>query len=336
MAPRSDGSKRNPARIFSFDSLRSSSSRNSLDKTQYDLGSPKPSVDQAPANQTWIDRELVETRNWESPSFSSSFGIERSDELRKPTPVRPDSREDLSRSKARWEHLRQHVLGVSRPTTPPIVNPPTAPPSRAQTPKPSRLARFGFRHTVDQAGELEVDDASQFATELQSICRSIRSQKIQAKVDREPTGASLQLPSMSHTSLSTLASSSVDSFAHGSTKKFEILRRPHSVQSLTHAQSSVPSIRPLYQSLFQHATPSATRPSTLPLEAQVLSTLLIPFMTSERGVHMDDERRMAAGAFDLLTRTWPPYDEVSSSTVRDAASLMEHAGYGNRALFVVL
>jgi hypothetical protein len=357
MAPKGNGSKRNPVRLFSFDSLKSSSSRSSLDNLEHVLGgrgSPKPSIDHIPekqdrgnreaADQNWTEKELVESpKLGEEPlSFlTPSVGPER---RVNPAPENLNrsahSGEDpllVSRPRARWEHLRQHVTGVpSRPNTPPNAPSrpasPTShnlPPPRAQTAKPSRLARLGFRHVVDQARELDVDETRKFASELQNICWSIQSAEGQKKVDREPTGSTLYFPFMSNSSLSTMGSSSVDNFTHGSNKKIEI-RRPPSLHSLAHAHYSISSIRPLYQSLLQHATPSVNRlrpTSSLPLEAQVLSTLFTPFTTFERGIHVDDEMRLAAEAFDLLTRTWLPSDEVSPSSVRDVASLIKRTGH---------
>jgi hypothetical protein len=167
---------------------------------------------------------------------------------------------------------------------------------------------------VDQAREVDVDDTRRFADDLQNICWSIRSVDIhKTKMDREPTPSSLHLPFMSTASLATADGSSLENLTLLSKKKFEV-RRPQSVQSL--ALYPTFSIRPLYQLLLQRATPSAARPlpaSSLPLEAQVLSTLLTPFTNSEWGTNVDDERRSAMEAFDLLTRTWPPSNEVSPS-----------------------
>ena len=359
MAPKGDESKRNPVRIFSFDSFKSTSSLDKLEHVPGGRGSPKPSIDsgwQAPDKQDWENRDAAD-QNWtdkeriESPklvetplsSQTSSVGPEQGVSLRKHAPGklnRSDNGENpppVSRSKARWDHLRQHVIGAqTRSATPPIASSQSSPaasqhtssPSRSQTPKPSRLARFGFRHVVDQARELGVDDAHKFAVELRNLCWSIRSAESHRKVDREPTGSSLHLHFMSNTSLSTMGNSSTDSFSHSSNKKFE-LRRPPSTQSLTHAHYSISSIGPLYQSLLKHATPTvngAFPAPRLPVEAEVLSTLLAPFTASERGVHVDDEMRLAVEAFGLITRTWPPSNEVSPFAVRDVASLMKHTG----------
>ena len=353
MASRGDESKRNRVRIFSFDSLKSSSSRSSLDKLEHDLsgrGSPKPSIawrvpdnpdggNGNAADQELTVKELVESpRLGEEPlSFlTSGVGPERRvGNLRKPAPEklnRSDSGENLpsiSQSGARWEHLRQYVIGVpARSGTPPIAPSQSFPttsqhtlPPRSQSPKPSRLAKFGFRHVVDQARELGVDDTRKFAAELQNICWSIRSVEGHRK---EPTGSSLYLPFMSNTSLSTMENSGADNFSHGNNNNFQF-RRPQSMQSLAHAHYSVSSIGPLYQSLLQHATPvNGALPSPrLPMEAEVLSTLLTSFTTSARGVHVDDEMRLAVESFDLLTRTWPPSNEVSPLEVVDVASLIK-------------
>jgi hypothetical protein len=343
MAPKGDGNKRNPIRLFSFDSLKTSSSRSSFDKPEDSQGVPGPlkpsTLDHIPehdkgnhagktTDRNWIDKKLVESPRLDEISLSSltsSNGPERRANIRRPTPMNLDTpiiHEDpplISPSKARWEHLRQHVLPApSRPITPSIASPQpslvtsiTQPPSRTQTPKPSLFTRR-FRHVVDQAREVDVDDTRTFADDLQNICWSIRSVH-KTKVDREPTASSLHLPFMSTASLLTTDGASVDNLTLLSKKKFDV-RRPQSVQSLALYPTS--SIKPLYQLLLQRATPSAARPlpaSRLPLEAQVLSTLLTPFTNSEWSTDVDDERRFAVEAFDLITRTWPPSDEVSPS-----------------------
>lgn len=365
MAPKGDTSKRKPARIFSFDTLKSSSSRGSMDKAEYGPStmSPKPFIDQIieqydrgnsePAGQNWTEKEMVGSPLLSEESLSlrtSSLGPDRRVNLRKNTPVNINLSENPSsesRPKARWEHLRQHVLGAStRPATPPTtssqpsptVSTHSLPASRAQTPKPSRFARLGFRHIVEQARELEVDETWRFTAELQNICWSIRAvDGKKASVDREPSGSSLHIPFISNTSFSTLTSPSVDNFTYGSNKKLEI-RRPQSVLSLAHAQYSTSSIRPLYQILLDHATPSLSMPhltSELPLETLVLSTLLMPFTISEGDALVDDDKRLAAEALNLIIRTWPVSDKVSVSSVHDIASLITHSG-GRAALFMVL
>lgn len=337
MAPKGDGNKRNPVRLFSFDTFKTPSSRSSLDKPEHGLDSKPSTLDRIlerrdqgsivgeTAHQNWTDQELVESpRLREEPlPFIRS---ERRVNLRKPEPLNlnttatHEASEDQplrSPSGARWERLRQHVLPVpTRSVTPPIPPSPhssiTSLPPRSQTPKPSRLARLGFRHVVDQVREVDVDDTRKFAAEIQNICWSIRpAEGHRIKVDREPTGSSLHLPFMSTMSLATVGS--IDNLTHGSSKKLEV-RRPPSVQSLAHAHYPVLSVRSLHQSLLRHATLSASKPlpaSSLPLETLVLSTLLTPFVTFERGTHMEDERRLAAEAFSVITRTWPPLDEVS-------------------------
>lgn len=112
-----------------------------------------------------------------------------------------------SRARARWNSVRQYVLSPSRqgetsgsrsPTPTPTPTPtsdqrhhrqssslssstaipfPQRPSSSSQTQKPgSRLAaRLGFRHVVDHAREVAVDENRKFANEVFRACRAARA-----------------------------------------------------------------------------------------------------------------------------------------------------------------
>ncbi|RDB29723.1 hypothetical protein Hypma_014167 [Hypsizygus marmoreus] len=330
--------KKNPRRILSFEALKNRTSSHSYDQHNGRATPTKPlalhqisekgtiGADDAP-NDTWTGIDLVESPHLDGDE-SSSFRVaspppERRAKPRKPPPLKftrpttPDGSSLASPSRARWEHLRQHVLPIPiRPETPPFQLPTgaaqTLPLPRAPTPKPSRLARLGFRQVVEQAREVALDDTRRFAIELEKVCWSIRfTEPHRVKVEAT-IGSSLHLPFMSNTSLATTGTSSVDNLSIGSHKKHE-MRRPQSVQSLTTAYRSIPSVKPLYQTLLHHATPSADgvfpMPS-LPLESLVLSTLLIPFLASERSSQSDDERWTSIAAFEVISRTWAPQNEV--------------------------
>ncbi|KAF5379141.1 hypothetical protein D9615_005965 [Tricholomella constricta] len=331
----SDGKKK-PQRLLSFDALTSRTSSNASETTHIRPLPPKPSTlrhigvdngkETTPGSsespqENWMGIDLVETPGAIDHDYGSLRALSPAPERkRKPAPLKftrpttPDATSVASPSRARWEHLRQHVLPIPiRPATPP---PPPAPvavaqtlPARSQTPKPSRLARLGFRQVVDQARE--VDDTRKFALEIEKVCWSIRfAEPPKVKADPTLTGTSLHLAFMSNASLASTGTSNVDTHAHGN-RKLE-LRRPQSVQSLTMASRSVSSMKPLYQILLHYGTPSADGkppPPSLPRESLVLSTLLTPFLTSEHGSQLDQERWTAIEAFEVITRTWAPHNE---------------------------
>lgn len=328
----SDG-KRTPRRLFSFDSIKpSSTQRSSVDSSPSHAPqgvAALPQVDET-------DRDLVKSPGGprDDKMSSRSVGSDKSRRAaaRRPTPVMvsiptrpitPDSLPPPSPSRARWEHLRQHVLPLPvRPPTPPLA-PPTAPPSlavpqpRSQTPKPSRLARLGFRQVVEHAREVAGDDTRRFAFEIQKACWSARStEHHKFKADRElqagTIGSSLYLPFMSTTSLATGGGTSTANLTHASNKKHE-MRRPQSVQSLALSNRAVPSLKQLYQALLHYAAPPGlglSPYSNLPHESQVLSTLIGPFLYPREGARVDEERWFAIESFELIIKTWSPYDEV--------------------------
>lgn len=339
MASRSgeNDATRNPRPSFSSENQRPSATRPPISPH----GPRKPGMTTRPIavvvqaaedrdDQTWIGKELSDSPRMaqEEPwaMRAASPGPERRNkQSRKPTPLNisrstaPEETIPSSPSRARWEHLRQHVLPIPiRPATPPVTQPHLTPPQqthslpppRSQTPKPSRLARLGFRQVVDQAREVAFDDTRKFAQELQRVCWSIRyvaPEKV--KVDREPAtmGSTLHLPFMSNVSLTSTSSTGTDSHPG---KKQE-LRRPQSIPLLAAAHRSTPSLKPLYHVLLHHATSGdGISPSpSLPNELQVLSTLLRPFV-SERGGHTEGERLIALDSFDIIIRTWAPVDQV--------------------------
>ncbi|KAG6841500.1 hypothetical protein C0991_010358 [Blastosporella zonata] len=329
MAP-SDG-KKNPRRLLSFDALTRTNSSSS-EASQYRLPPSK-----APTLQQIIDNEKIITETagstqevWTGINLHEAAGATGGNSSRILSPVPEPKRKpaplQLTGStthdvpagpptpRARWDNLRQHVLPLSRPTTPTVSVVPVGAaqtlPARSQTPvqKPSRLARLGFRQVVEHARE--VDDTRRIAQEFERFCWSIRMAEPQkTKVDSTP-GSSLHLAFMSNTSLSSVGASSVDSQSHVP-KKHE-LHRPQSVQSLTMTYRAAPSVKPLYQLLLHHATPSAdkkTVPKNLPHEPLILSTLLTPFLSMEHGTQIDEERWAAIDAFEIITRVWVPHNE---------------------------
>lgn len=370
MAPKGDGiSRKTPRRLFSFDSVKSSSKRSSSEASnesesqlgRHAAGPSKPStlnlVLEENASETargslqknWTENDIVESPRDEDSEDSFSFPslVEKSRSVpRRPTrlstnvftrPSTPESTPPTSPSPsiARWEHLRQHVLPQHvtvpppRPSTPPTHSqqPSSASSlsvasSRPQTPKPSRLARLGFRQVVEHAREVAIDETRKFSDEIQRACWSARfiEPSKTAKAEREPytgtMGSSLYLPFMSTASIPLTGSTntSVVNLTQNSKQKHD-LRRPQSMQSLSMSSRSVPSLKYLYQLLLQRSSPSPDGIPPLPLppcESLILSTLLRPFLMSEPGSRMDEERWFAVETFDVLAKTWdPPSDDVS-------------------------
>jgi hypothetical protein len=122
---------------------------------------------------------------------------------------------------------------------------------------------------------------------------------------------------------------STTSLATTTTAPKHELRRPPSVQSLgpSRGAQAAPSLKPLYQTLLHHSTPSADGippVPVLPQEAQVLSTLLSPFLNADKAVRVDEDRWFAFEAFDIIVKTWnPPTDvRIVSPTATHAHSAL--------------
>ncbi|TFK38037.1 hypothetical protein BDQ12DRAFT_735948 [Crucibulum laeve] len=340
--------KRVPRRLFSFDALKTSTNRRSASEPNDHEASKHghsrlenmtlPHVQEAQykggnnaAFQNWTGR-MVDSPppmlRTNSPGLDQGRTPSRQ-ESRKPifpmntAPSRPRTPDSLpSPTEARWSRLRQHVLPVAaRPETPPI---PPLPPSASSTttsfshpttPKPSRLARLGFRQVVDHARE--VDDTRKFGEEILRACWSARSIETPAAVskpksEREATMASsLHLPFMSTTSLAGSNASTVH--ATGASKKHE-LRRPQSSQSLAAAAfRPSPSLKFLYQTIYHNS--GADGPvlfPNLPHETQILSAFLYPFLTLQDAVKIEEEQYYAVQTFELMAKTWPPIDEATA------------------------
>ncbi|KAG5636833.1 hypothetical protein H0H81_006660 [Sphagnurus paluster] len=223
-------------------------------------------------------------------------------------------------SQARWDKLRQHVLRIpGRPATPPSpldlpVTAQTLPlPPRSQTPKPSRLARLGFRQVVDQVRE--VDGSRKFAQEIDKVCWSIRSAeatKPKADTNSPGPGSSLHLTFMSNTSLSsTITPSTEGREPRGPGIRIPELRRPQSILS---GLSSRPtrSVKLLHQTLLQYVPRTSDGrppPPSLPRETMILSTLLTPFLSLKSENQLEEERWSAIEAFEMVIRTWVPANE---------------------------
>lgn len=311
--PKGDSQERpKPRRLFSFDSIKSShSSRQSSSEHDLPKGARQELSDvlededepAGPSIHAPIPTKRSIFQHAPEGSSTTSLGNEG---RRKLEPVRPiallASRSGSSDSttavpsptRARWEHLRQHVLpSANRPMSPP-QRPPSAQsshqgiPARSTTPRPSRLARLGFKQVVEQAREA-VDETRKYGEEIKRACALARYSDTKGGLLPVATGIS-------------------------SSSKMDYLRRPQSVSSLSlpsmGSASGSPSLRHLYQLLHSHPDPNEEE--SLPYESQVLSTLLCPFLTPTKYpfTKIDEERTTAIESFELLSKSWQPEDEV--------------------------
>lgn len=326
------GEKRNPRRLFSFDSSKSAVSRKSSAETlsssdeehsKQVKGSSKPptlgQVDEHEegAQAGWTDRDIVVSpppsihaalpARSASPRFRSK---ERPLHIVPPVlsnvTVASDSEPPPSPSRARWDHLRQHVLPApARPLTPSHTPQSSSTASlqafsaRAPAPKSSRLAqRLGFRQVVEHARDAAIDETRKFAYDIQRACWA-------ARYVESSKSNQVYAPFMSSTSVATAGMSNPQ------TKKHD-LRRPQSGMSLAQGYRQVASLKALYQTLQQSANMGPPT-SELPHEDQVLSVMLIPFLTMETGPRVNEEQWFALESFDIVVKNWSPVDEVRVS-----------------------
>jgi hypothetical protein len=203
---------------------------------------------------------------------------------------------------SRWESLRQHVVPApafaghfQTPSSSSAGSVHLLPP-RSTTPKPSRFARLGLRQVVEQVA---VDEAILMTHEIQKACWAARGTEPSKSKSDQPYGGAF--------------GSSTNLPGQPSGKKQE-LRRPASVLSLGNTSRVQPSLKPIHAVLRQHYSPPVDGISrsvhVLPLEAQILSVLLTPFLSSDKGPKVDEERWLAIESFDLIIKGWHPKDEV--------------------------
>ena len=261
----------------------------------------------------------------------------------KPTPVYVPPREQIispppsSTPRARWATIRRAYLpsstssiattvesdGLPRVTSPTPsfqsfsqINIPGARPS---TPKPSRLARFGFKHVVVEAREAADDLTRKFAEDIRRACWSARFGDMKpSKPEREATqptlGSALHLPFMSSASLPLTGNASMPNF-HGPNSSRQQLRRPPSTMTLSSQASRSPELAGLQTVIVRYASVSNNKETTyifLPHEKEVLSVLLISFLSQSTGRIADEERRLSLEIFETIVKTWRSKDvEVS-------------------------
>jgi len=216
-----------------------------------------------------------------------------------------------TRSKVRWEQLRQHVMAAPLPVSPPSATRILPTLSRPPTPKLPRFPLPGFRQVVERAREAAVDDSRGFADELLQICWSARAPDSvrQKKHGRDGTsstvGSSLHLPFVSNTTLNSFATGSTLVQTQTSQKGFHMKRPPSTV--LTGPNGSLVML--LHDVILRYASMNSTH---LPHETLVLSTLLKPFLPGEIDQDINEDRCAAVEAFEVAVKTWLP----TSSGVR--------------------
>lgn len=201
-----------------------------------------------------------------------------------------------SPSKLRWDSVRRHVLHDSTSSDSPTITPPrlSSPkpsllaPARPSTPKTSRFPRLGgMRQVVDNVREAVVDDLRRFTEDLERACAEtrnsdvVRAPKVEREASQGTVGSYLSLP------LAVAGGSTTTQIAKQSSQ-----------QSFS---ASRPSVNALLRTLERYEVSPLNRPRMLPLEGQVLSALLTPFLSP--GV-VDSEKQLALRAFTLITQTW--------------------------------
>ena len=215
-----------------------------------------------------------------------------------PHPERQDPNTEPP-SPSRWDNVRRHILHSPSPSVTPSlahslqsIPKPFASPlpaaGRPGTPKSSRFPRLGMRQVVDTAREIAVDDMRKFALELERACIQLRtSDFINNRSIREGSigGSALSL-SLPHATgvASTMPSTNWSKQSAGS-----IVAPPQ------------PSVLTLLRTLEQYEASLLHLPRTLPLENQVLSALLGPFILPDSS---EREQDYALRAFSLIIKTW--------------------------------
>ncbi|KIK93408.1 hypothetical protein PAXRUDRAFT_145141 [Paxillus rubicundulus Ve08.2h10] len=225
-----------------------------------------------------------------------------------------DSAPTRTPSRARWEQLRQHVVPADAPR-------PASPSSSMQsfdpsalipaTPKPSRLARLGFRHVVDHAREAAIDDSRMFADDILKLCwpsrvpDSARSGKHERENTLGSAASALYIPFVSNSSL-TFISTGDAPFTTPSTRMAQDTQRPHSTFS---SRQNMSGLLTLHGVILRYASRNS---AYLPHENLMLATLLKPFYSDQASQALEDDRWAAVEAFEVAVRTWrAPSPEAS-------------------------
>ena len=282
---------RSPGGPRSISKHSSSSEKGPIQVTK---AATEPIPTQYAANERWTNAETVSSPKEYSPG-SLDVPFTKLQPVRQTSfePLRPRTPTSVASAPASgaklWETLRHHVLNPpSRPSTPSQQT------ARSGTPKP-----LGLRQLVDNVTSME-GGMRKFAEDILRACNIARYGEVQ-RPSREREGSSSSQPSNS------------------SARRLDYLRRPLSIASISSSTqaSSPPSLRYLYQILVQYSTnmnPGQTSVQ-FPYENRVLSTLLCPFLSRKTYPisRLEEEQLTAMDAFELLSNSWAPANEVRFS-----------------------
>ncbi|KAF8825245.1 hypothetical protein HHX47_DHR7000699 [Lentinula edodes] len=230
--------------------------------------------------------------------------------------VPPDGLPPSSPSSIRWNSLRQHVFPPlksthsqqsSSPSTTSISVQATSRTGHAK--QSSKFAqRLGFRNVVDQAKQVMVDEIQQLTHDIQRACMAAYHielpPSVKSRIDplHIPVDSTLSLPFISSTNLT------VGGITRSANSSRSDLQQPSVSLSIAAGR-----VRPLYQTLINHAGPFADGSyplPQLPLESLVISTLLIPFLTTDSASATEEDRWLSIEAFQIVVKTWNPTTEV--------------------------
>lgn len=324
-----------PKRLFSFDALRKQASGHDSDVPSVNESTlrlvEKPSLDDVgplATGTSWLEKEPQSSPTEEFPPSRKTPPPSR-DRFRarrqgsKPAPVdsalanSTDNKGEgsagktpLSPSRHRWDTLRRHVLPSqdSLSETPPVPSTPSdtasivssVGPSRPSTPKPSRfgVGRKGMRQVVEEARVADV--SRKVVEEIRNACWAIRFGPIAqtaTRMERETSQSSnptlRNMPFLGSTASLPFGSNASTSNLSGGQKGG--LRQRASVQSFASTATPLSQLVMLLTRLEQ-------RNSALPIENEVLSALLVPFLSPERFPQCEAEQGLAVEAFEFVIK----------------------------------
>ncbi|KAF8830399.1 hypothetical protein HHX47_DHR2000635 [Lentinula edodes] len=292
-----------------------------------DVGGVAEFSEQSEGNGNWTLPDITESPRSVTPRPTTPFS-ER-DKRKGPRPplppvvvdttarsVTPDGLPPSSPSSIRWNSLRQHVLPPSKSThsqqssSASLTSISAQAASRTGHAKQSSkfAQRLGFRNVVDQAKQVMVDEIQQFAHDIQRACMAAYHielpPSVKSRIDplHIPVGSTLSLPFISSTNLT------VGGITGSANPSRSDLRQPSVSSSIAPGR-----VRPLYQTLINYAGPFANGSSPLPqlpLESLVISTLLVPFLTTDSASATEEDRWLSIEAFQIVIKTWNPITEL--------------------------
>jgi len=262
------------------------------------------SVNSLPAVTSPVYRETVERGRSPAVSMPSSSrpptpSRRLLDRIASPSPSRSGTPVQSS-SRLHWNQIRAAIKPggpLSSAASSPAASvtsfaasgvPVAAAPPRSQTPKPSRLARLGFRQVVEQTRIVAAEEMDSFKIDIYQACLRARFGSSRPKEMLQPG----YLPFMSSASLTANVT-----FNTGKS-------------SIT-SETVPPSLKELHNVLLRYASAGSNNAAwDLPYESEVLSALLTPFVFESR--RNEDDQWLAIESFELAVQTW----RASSTQVR--------------------